>query len=40
MRIHRRLDDRLISVLCEVHRYRCNNSGCLWEGILRQKPEK
>lgn len=40
MRIRRRPSDRVISVLCEVHRYRCTNSGCLWEGILRQEPEK
>lgn len=40
MRIRRRLDDRVLSVLCEVRRYRCMNSGCLWEGILRQEPEQ
>jgi hypothetical protein len=35
IRIKRRLRDRLISQFCAVHRYRCEQLGCCWEGNLR-----
>lgn len=34
VRVHRHLGDRLIGMLQSVHRYRCNNADCSWEGIV------
>lgn len=33
-RVHRHLGDRLIGLFQSVHRYRCTNPGCGWEGIV------
>jgi predicted RNA-binding Zn-ribbon protein involved in translation (DUF1610 family) len=33
-RVHRHLRDRLMSVVLRVHRYRCSNPDCGWEGIV------
>ena len=33
-RVHRHLRDRLMSVVLRVHRYRCNDAECGWEGIV------
>lgn len=35
--IHRRLRDRMISLLIPLRRYRCGNLDCRWEGNLRFK---
>jgi hypothetical protein len=35
IRIKRRMRDRLISLFHEVHRFRCEQLGCCWEGNLR-----
>jgi hypothetical protein len=37
LRIHRRLLDRLLSLVRPVYRFRCANPGCAWEGNLSQK---
>ncbi len=37
VRIHRRLLDRLLSCVRPVYRFRCADSGCVWEGTLPQK---
>lgn len=34
-RVHRRFLDRCLSVALPVHRYRCGEMGCDWEGNLR-----
>lgn len=33
-RVHRHLGDRVVAVLERVHRYRCLNGQCGWEGII------
>jgi hypothetical protein len=38
--VHRRFIDRLISQFYRVHRYRCLNSECRWEGILHSRRHK
>lgn len=35
VRIHRRLSDRLISLVTPVQRYQCQKYFCGWEGSLR-----
>lgn len=35
IRIKRRIRDRLISQFYAVHRFRCEQLGCCWEGNLR-----
>lgn len=35
-RIHRRLIDRVISLIIPVHRYRCHNYQCQWQGNVKQ----
>lgn len=35
-RIHRRLIDRALSMLIPVHRYKCHNYLCQWQGNVRQ----
>ncbi|MCU0982233.1 MAG: hypothetical protein MUF25_24015 [Pirellulaceae bacterium] len=37
LRIHRRLLDRLLSLVHPVYRFRCAKPGCAWEGNLPQK---
>jgi hypothetical protein len=37
---HRRSVDRLISKFYRVHRYRCSNAECRWEGLLHSKRQK
>lgn len=37
---HRRAVDRLISQFYRVHRYRCPNTECKWEGLLHSKRHK
>jgi hypothetical protein len=37
LRIHRRLLDRLLSLVRPVYRVRCADPRCAWEGNLRQK---
>lgn len=32
--MHRHLGDRVVAILQKVHRYRCGNSACGWEGII------
>ncbi len=34
VRVHRHLGDRLVAVVAKVHRYRCSNRDCAWEGIV------
>jgi hypothetical protein len=34
-RVERRFVDLLVSVLIPVHRYRCGEMGCSWEGNMR-----
>jgi hypothetical protein len=36
-RVPRRLMDRIQSVFVPVHRYRCMEMGCAWEGKLRRE---
>ncbi len=38
--MHRRTIDRLISQFYRAHRYRCPNSECRWEGLLRSRRPK
>lgn len=38
--VHRRPIDRLISQFYPVHRYRCLNSKCGWDGLLHSKRHK
>ena len=35
LRIHRRPKDRFLSLFIPVHRYRCSNAQCHWEGNFR-----
>ena len=37
LRIHRRLLDRLLSLVRPVYRFRCADPRCAWEGNVRQK---
>ena len=37
-RIPRRFVDRLLSIFVPVHRHRCDEMGCHWEGNLRHLP--
>ena len=37
MRVRRRATDRLLSLIVQVHRYRCTGFGCQWEGALRNR---
>jgi len=37
-RVPRRVVDRLLSVFVAVHRHRCDEMGCYWEGNLRNLP--
>lgn len=37
-RVPRRFVDLLLSTLMPVHRYRCDEMGCTWEGNLRTTP--
>lgn len=37
-RVHRHLRDRLMSLLLRVHRYRCTNGKCEWEGVVSTPP--
>lgn len=32
--MHRRVSDRIVSFVTPVHRYRCRNSYCQWEGNI------
>jgi hypothetical protein len=38
--INRRTFDRLINQFYRVHRYRCSNADCRWEGLLHSKRYK
>jgi hypothetical protein len=33
-RVHRHATDRLASMVETMHRYRCSNGECAWEGLL------
>lgn len=33
-RVHRHLGDRVVAILERIHRYRCLNAACGWEGII------
>ncbi|MBS1160669.1 MAG: hypothetical protein H6R15_3088 [Proteobacteria bacterium] len=35
IRIHRRMIDRLLGIFVKVHRYRCEEFPCRWEGRLK-----
>ena len=35
-RVHRRVVDRLLSLLRPIRRYRCKGFNCAWEGNLRR----
>ncbi len=35
VRVRRRLVDRLLSLFAPVHRYRCRQHDCQWEGTIR-----
>lgn len=35
IRIHRRMIDRLLGIFVKVHRYRCQEFPCRWEGRLK-----
>ena len=35
-RVHRRMIDRVISLIVPVHRYKCHNYQCQWQGNVRQ----
>jgi len=37
VRVPRRFVDRVISLFGQVHRYRCDNPACGWEGNVRVK---
>jgi len=38
--VHRRAFDRLVTLFYRVHRYRCSNADCGWEGLLRSQRHK
>jgi hypothetical protein len=38
LRMHRTSVDRMISMVVPVHRYRCYNLSCNWEGVLQVAP--
>jgi hypothetical protein len=38
--IHRRSFDRLITQFYPIHRYRCSNANCRWEGLLHSGSHK
>ena len=38
IRIHRTAMDRFLSLMAPVHRYRCYNFNCNWEGVLQVAP--
>jgi hypothetical protein len=33
-RVHRHLSDRIVNLVTPIHRYRCRNSHCGWEGNI------
>ena len=38
MRLHRNALDRWLSVFYSVHRYRCTDAACGWEGVVGREP--
>jgi hypothetical protein len=37
-RVHRHLRDRLMGLILRIHRYRCSNPECRWEGVVSVPP--
>ena len=35
-RVHRRMIDRIASLIIPVHRYKCHNYQCQWQGNVKQ----